>query len=119
MFRQGTGELPLALLVRSNRNFSAPRSNLLPVTLQNADGKECQAQAVNLSTGGMGLESIPDPIAFTGLLDVSFLLPNCDTVITSQRTPSMGRCRRQSRPALCSYRARTLCAICSMGRMRR
>ena len=56
----------------------------LPVTLQNANGKECQAQAVNLSTGGMGLDSIPDPPHFTGLLDVSFLLPDSETVIQAK-----------------------------------
>jgi len=56
----------------------------LPVTLQNANGKECQAQAVNLSTGGMGLDTIPDPVMFTGLLDVSFLLPDSDTVIQAK-----------------------------------
>jgi PAS domain S-box-containing protein len=53
----------------------------LPVTLQNANGKECQAEAVNLSTGGMGLENIPDPAIFTGILAVSFLLPESGTVI--------------------------------------
>ena len=56
----------------------------LPVTLQNAHGKECQAQAVNLSTGGMGLDSIPDPAHFTGLLGVSFLLPESETVIQAK-----------------------------------
>jgi len=56
----------------------------LSVTLQNANGKECQAQAVNLSTGGMGLDSIPDPVAFTGLLDVSFLLPDSETVMQAK-----------------------------------
>jgi PAS domain S-box-containing protein len=56
----------------------------LPVTLHNANGKEGQAQAVNLSTGGMGLDSIPDPVMFTGLLDVSFLLPDSDTVIQAK-----------------------------------
>ncbi len=53
----------------------------LPVTLQNASGKECQAEAVNLSTGGMGLDSVPDPAHFAGLLSVSFLLPESETVI--------------------------------------
>ncbi|MBI3478050.1 MAG: sigma 54-interacting transcriptional regulator [Acidobacteria bacterium] len=56
----------------------------LSVTLQNLHGKECQAQAVNLSTGGMGLDSIPDPVAFTGLLGVSFVLPDSETVIQAK-----------------------------------
>ena len=53
----------------------------IPVTLRNANGKELQAQAVNLSTGGMGLDGISDQAGFSGLLDVSFLLPDSETVM--------------------------------------
>jgi PAS domain S-box-containing protein len=56
----------------------------LPVTLRNAKSKECQAQAVNLSTGGMGLDSVPDPVTFAGLLDVSFLLPESEIVMQAK-----------------------------------
>ncbi|MFZ1918357.1 MAG: sigma 54-interacting transcriptional regulator [Terriglobales bacterium] len=52
-----------------------------PVTLRNASGKELQAQAVNLSTGGMGLDGLSDQAGFSGLLDVSFLLPDSQTVM--------------------------------------
>jgi PAS domain S-box-containing protein len=53
----------------------------IPVTLRNANGKELQAQAVNLSTGGMGLDGISDQAGFSGLLDVSFLLPDSETAM--------------------------------------
>lgn len=53
----------------------------IPVTLRNASGKELQAQAVNLSTGGMGLDGLSDQAGFSGLLDVSFLLPDSQTVM--------------------------------------
>ncbi len=53
----------------------------IPVTLRNANGKELQALAVNLSTGGMGLDGISDQAGFSGLLDVSFLLPDSETVM--------------------------------------
>jgi PAS domain S-box-containing protein len=53
----------------------------IPVTLRNANGKELQAQAVNLSTGGMGLDGLSDQAGFSGLLDVSFLLPDSETVM--------------------------------------
>ena len=56
----------------------------LPVTLKNAHGKELQVRALNLSTGGMGLEEITDPAAFAGLLDVSFLLPESETVMQAK-----------------------------------
>jgi len=56
----------------------------LPRDVTKRQWQGCQAQAVNLSTGGMGLDTIPDPVMFTGLLDVSFLLPDSDTVIQAK-----------------------------------
>jgi PAS domain S-box-containing protein len=73
----------LGTISHEQQKFFRAKVNL-SVTLQNANGKECQAQAVNLSTGGMGLDSIPDPVAFTGLLDVSFLLPDSETVMQAK-----------------------------------
>jgi len=54
------------------------------VTLKNAQGKELQVHAVNLSTGGMGLDAVEDPTGFAGLVDVSFLLPESETVIVAK-----------------------------------
>jgi transcriptional regulator with PAS, ATPase and Fis domain len=48
----------------------------LAVTLRNQQEYETQVQAVNLSTGGMGLDGLKEPMRFTGLLDVSFPLPD-------------------------------------------
>jgi two-component system response regulator AtoC len=76
----GDRRATLGTISNEQQKFFRAKVNL-PVTLQNAAGKECQAQAVNLSTGGMGLDSIPDPVHFTGLLGVTFLLPDSDTVI--------------------------------------
>ncbi len=56
----------------------------LTVTLRNATGKELQVQAVNLSTGGMGLDAVVDPVGFAGVLDVSFLLPDSETVMQAK-----------------------------------
>jgi len=53
----------------------------IAVTLRNANGKEMQVQAANLSTGGMGLDAVNDPVGFGGLLDVSFLLPDSETLM--------------------------------------
>jgi len=73
----------LGTISHEQQKFFRAKVNL-SVTLQNANGKECQAQAVNLSTGGMGLDSIPDPVAFTGLLSVTFLLPDSETVMQAK-----------------------------------
>jgi len=56
----------------------------LAVTLRNTAGKELQVQAVNLSTGGMGLDAVADPGGFAGVLDVSFLLPESETVMLAK-----------------------------------
>jgi PAS domain S-box-containing protein len=79
----GDRRVPLGTISHDQQKFFRAKVNL-PVTLQNANGKECQAQAVNLSTGGMGLDSVPDPVQFTGLLGVSFLLPDSETVIQAK-----------------------------------
>jgi PAS domain S-box-containing protein len=70
----------LGTISNEQQKFFRAKVNL-PVTLQNASGRECQAEAVNLSTGGIGLDSIPDPAHFGGLLSVSFLLPESEIVI--------------------------------------
>jgi PAS domain S-box-containing protein len=73
----------LGTISHEQQKFFRAKVNL-SVTLQNANGKECQARAINLSTGGMGLDSIPDPVNFTGLLDVTFLLPDSETVMQAK-----------------------------------
>ena len=50
----------------------------IPVTVRNAQGEEFQVRGVNLSTGGMGLDGLKEPLRFAGLLDVSFDLPGTD-----------------------------------------
>ena len=70
----------LGTISHEQQKFFRAKVNM-PVTLRNSSGQECQAQAVNLSTGGMGLDNVSDPGAFSGLLDVSFLLSETETVI--------------------------------------
>jgi PAS domain S-box-containing protein len=56
----------------------------IPVTVKNSQGDEISVQGVNLSTGGMGLDGIKEPLRFSGLLDVSFLLPNSDILFQAK-----------------------------------
>lgn len=79
----GSGASALGTISQEQQKFFRAKVNL-PITLRNAAGKECQAQAVNLSTGGMGLDEVTDPAAFSGVLDVSFLLPESDTVMQAK-----------------------------------
>ena len=56
----------------------------IPVTLKNAKGEEIRVQGVNLSTGGMGLDGMAEPLRFSGLLDVSFVLPESETLFQAK-----------------------------------
>ena len=76
-FAQGSGTAPLAPISNEQQKFFRARVQI-PVTVRNAKGEEICVQGVNLSTGGMGLDGLTEPLRFSGLLDVSFLLPESD-----------------------------------------
>ena len=70
------GESATSLGVISNEQQKFFRARVqLPVTVRNSHGEEVCVQGVNLSTGGMGLDGLKEPLRFSGLLDVSFVLP--------------------------------------------
>jgi transcriptional regulator with PAS, ATPase and Fis domain len=73
----------LGIISEEQQKFFRAKVNV-SVTLRNAQGKELQVQAVNLSTGGMGLDAVSDPAGFAGLVDVAFLLPGSETVICAK-----------------------------------
>src|SRR5271155_4958929 len=81
--RGGEVSAKLGIISEDQQKFFRAKVNL-SVTLKNAHGKELQVQAVNLSTGGMGLDSVSDPTGFAGLVDVSFLLPGSEIVIQAK-----------------------------------
>ena len=43
-----------------------------------------RVQGVNLSTGGLGIDGLKEPMKFTGLLDVSFPLPDSETTFRAK-----------------------------------
>ncbi len=77
------GSAKLGVISQEQQKFFRAKVNL-SVTLKNTHGKELQVHAVNLSTGGMGLDAVSDPTGFAGLVDVSFLLPESETVIQAK-----------------------------------
>jgi PAS domain S-box-containing protein len=79
----GDGSAKLGFISEDQQKFFRAKVNI-SVTLRNTHGKELQVQAVNLSTGGMGLDAIADPTGFAGLVDVSFLLPESEVVIQAK-----------------------------------
>ncbi|MGP0098359.1 MAG: sigma 54-interacting transcriptional regulator [Terriglobales bacterium] len=81
--RGNDGLAQLGIISEDQQKFFRAEVNL-SVTLKNSQGKELQVQAVNLSTGGMGLDSVADPAGFAGLIDVSFLLPESEIEIRAK-----------------------------------
>src|ERR1700675_3938763 len=81
--RAGAAAAKLGIISEDQQKFFRSKVNV-SVTLKNAHGKELQVQAVNLSTGGMGLDVVSDPTGFAGLVDVSFLLPDSDIEIQAK-----------------------------------
>jgi PAS domain S-box-containing protein len=56
----------------------------IAVTVKNSHGEEIAVQGVNLSTGGMGLDGLKEPLRFSGLLDVSFVLPDSEILFQAK-----------------------------------
>jgi transcriptional regulator with PAS, ATPase and Fis domain len=73
----------LGVISEDQQKFFRAEVNV-SVTLKNAQGKELLVQAINLSTGGMGLDVVNDPAGFAGLVDVSFLLPDSEIVMQAK-----------------------------------
>jgi len=56
----------------------------IAVTVRNSQGEEFAVKGVNLSTGGMGLDGLKEPLRFSGLLDVSFMLPDSEILFQAK-----------------------------------
>ena len=74
---------PLGLISLEQQKFFRARIQLA-VTLKNQHGDEVCVEGVNLSTGGMGLDGLQEPMRFAGLLDVSFPLPDTETIFRAK-----------------------------------
>ena len=79
----GEGANSLGFISVEQQKFFRARVQLA-VTLKNQQGDECNVQGVNLSTGGMGLDGLKEPMRFTGLLDVSFPLPESEIIFRAK-----------------------------------
>jgi PAS domain S-box-containing protein len=76
-FAPGDSAASLGYISLEQQKFFRARVEL-PVTIRNSQGEEICVKGVNLSTGGMGLDGLKEPLRFAGLLDVSFTLPDSD-----------------------------------------
>ncbi|HKH98759.1 MAG TPA: sigma 54-interacting transcriptional regulator [Candidatus Sulfotelmatobacter sp.] len=79
----GDGPTPLGFISNAQQKFFRARVQL-QVTIRDSQGEVIEAQGVNLSTGGMGLAGVKEPLRLSGLFDVSFVLPESETVFQAK-----------------------------------
>jgi PAS domain S-box-containing protein len=77
-FAPGEKTASLGFISTDQQKFFRARVQI-PVMIRNAQGEDVCVQGVNLSTGGMGLDGLKEPLRFAGVLDISFTLPDSDT----------------------------------------
>jgi hypothetical protein len=82
-FAPGESSASLGFISSEQQKFFRARVQIA-VTIKNSQGQETQVQGVNLSTGGMGLDGLKEPLRFAGLLDVSFLLPESEILFQAK-----------------------------------
>jgi len=82
-FEASGSAAPLGVISSEQQKFFRARVQI-PVTIKNSRGDEIRAQGVNLSTGGMGLDCLQDPLRFGGVLDVSFVLPDSEILFQAK-----------------------------------
>lgn len=76
-FASGESAASLSFISNEQQKFFRARVEI-PVTIRNSQGQEINVRGTNLSTGGMGLDGLKEPLRFSGILDVSFMLPDSD-----------------------------------------
>jgi PAS domain S-box-containing protein len=81
--KTGEGGNSLGVISLEQQKFFRARVQL-SVTLKNPQGEEACVQGVNLSTGGLGLDGLKEPMRFSGLLDVSFKIPDTEIIFSAK-----------------------------------
>ena len=76
-FAPGEKVASLSSISNDQQKFFRARVEI-PVTIRSPQGEEITVEGKNLSTGGMGLDGLKEPLRFAGMVDVSFVLPDSD-----------------------------------------
>ncbi len=82
-FESGESAPAMGFISTEQQKFFRARVQI-PVTLTNARGEQIEVQGVNLSTGGMGLDGLQEPLRFSGMIDVKFKLPDSDILFEAK-----------------------------------
>ena len=82
-FEPGDSAASLGFISNEQQKFFRARVDI-PVKLKNNKGEETSVRGVNLSTGGMGLDGVKDPLRYSGMLDLSFPLPESEILFAAK-----------------------------------
>ena len=82
-FAPGETTASMGFISNEQQKFFRTRVQI-PVTVKSSQGEEVSVQGVNLSTGGMGLDGLKEPLRFAGLVDISFVLPETDILFQAK-----------------------------------
>jgi DNA-binding NtrC family response regulator len=74
---------PLGVLNREQQHYFRGAIDL-PVTIENSRGAKMEARTVNISSGGMCVIGIDNPLQCSGELEVSFPLPEDGTLVNTK-----------------------------------
>ena len=82
-FAPGESTASLGFISNEQQKFFRARVET-EVTIRNSRGEEISVRGVNLSTGGMGLDGLKEPLRFSGLVDVRFMLPESEILFQAK-----------------------------------
>jgi PAS domain S-box-containing protein len=82
-FAPGETTASLGFISNEQQKFFRTRVEI-QVAVRSAQGEEIQVRGVNLSTGGMGLDGLKEPLRFAGLIDLSFVLPDTEILFQAK-----------------------------------
>lgn len=80
---QGGSESPLGVLNREQQQYFRA-SFTVPVTVTTSQGIRIDAQAINISSGGICVSGIENPIQCAGTLNLRFPMPDSDIIVETK-----------------------------------
>jgi len=74
---------PLGVLNREQQYYFRAGVDL-PVHVKNSKGESLTVQTINISSGGMCVSGVENPLQFSGELELRFQLPETDTIVETK-----------------------------------
>jgi DNA-binding NtrC family response regulator len=74
---------PLGVLNRDQQQYFRAAIEV-PITITNTRGEKIEARTINISSGGMCVDGIENPLHCTGMLDITFPMPDTGEVVRTK-----------------------------------